>query len=343
MFEILVTLCALGGAPCRDMLIPGPGWTDPAACHAAAAAAVPPDLPGLAASGPPFCAAAGLGLALEEAAPGVFVHAGRVAEPDPGNRGDVSNLAVVIGTRAVAVIDSGGSRAVGENLWRAIRARTDLPVTAVILTHMHPDHVFGAAVPAAAGAEVLGAAGLGRAMADRAASYLDRYAAEIGPGFLGSTIPAVSREVADRAEIDLGGRVLSLRAWPAAHSPADLTVADSLSDLLFAGDLVFDRHLPTLDGSLRGWQHVLESLAAEAYAGVVPGHGAAVLPWPGGAAPMRRYLDALAVQTRAAIAAGARMEEAVAAVAAAEARGWALSDLHHPRNVTAAYAELEWE
>ncbi|WP_172326689.1 quinoprotein relay system zinc metallohydrolase 2 [Mangrovicoccus sp. HB161399] len=343
MFEVLVTLCALEGGDCRDMLVPGHEAATMEACEAGLSAAAAPALPGLEAKGAPFCAASGPGLSVEEVAPGVFVHTGAIAEPDSENGGDTSNLAFVIGTDSVAAIDSGSSRAMGEDLWRAIRARTGLPVSHVILTHMHPDHVFGASVLAEAGADVAGSHRLARAMADRAESYLTRFRQEIGPGFLGSQIPAVDAEISDSVEIDLGGRRLWLATWPEAHTPTDLTAADSLSGLLFAGDLVFDRHAPVIDGSLRGWQSVLAALSKMSFSGVVPGHGAARLGWPDGAEPLRRYLDVLAGDTRAALDIGLRLSSATAAVAASEAGNWELFELNNPRNATVAYAELEWE
>ena len=55
----------------------------------------------------------------------------------------------------VAVIDPGGSRAIGEGLYVAIRRITDKPISHVILSHMHPDHIYGAEVFAAAGAEII--------------------------------------------------------------------------------------------------------------------------------------------------------------------------------------------
>ncbi|WP_353476480.1 quinoprotein relay system zinc metallohydrolase 2 (plasmid) [Salipiger sp. H15] len=334
MFEAVVMLCAgLAGPDCRAALVPGYEAETRAECVAALAAR-----PVAGAS----CGAAGEALEMTEVAPGVFVHRGAVAEPDAQNRGDVANLGFVIGETAVAVIDSGSAAWIGEALWRAIRARTDLPVAYLVLTHVHPDHVLGARV--FAGAETVAHAGLQNALAERQQTYLDRFAELIGaPAFLGTELPEVEREVADRAELDLGGRVLELRAWPLAHSGTDLTVLDVETGTLFAGDLVTDGHLPPLDGSLRGWQRVLGDLTAIAARRVVPGHGGPVLDWPGGAAPVERYLGVLARDTAAAVASGARLAEAVPHIAEEEAGRWQLFELFNPRNATVAFTELEWE
>ncbi|TCP40396.1 quinoprotein relay system zinc metallohydrolase 2 [Rhodovulum marinum] len=346
MFEAVLTLClALSGEMCRPVLLPGYEAGTEAGCRAALAARPPvARLDGLVAQGAAGCRPAGPALGFDEVAPGVFVHRGTVAEPDRDNGGDVANLGFVIGAASVAVIDTGSARWMGEAIWRAIRARTDLPVSHVILTHMHPDHVFGATVLAETGAQVVGHAGLARALADRQANYLESLAALIGPDrLIGTAVPRIDSAIADRAEIDLGGRVLGLRAWPPAHTGTDLTVHDSESGLVFAGDLVFDAHTPALDGSLRGWQAVLDEMGAETAAGVVPGHGGPVLPWPAGAADTRRYLDVLAADTSAAIAAGDRLGAAVERIAAAERPHWQLFDAYNARNATVAFTELEWE
>src|SRR5664279_4232854 len=81
--------------------------------------------------------------ALENPAPGVYVHYGQQAEMTPANFGDVANLGFVVGARCVAVIDTGGTYAVGQALRQAIRRVTAIPVCFVINTHVHPDHVFG--------------------------------------------------------------------------------------------------------------------------------------------------------------------------------------------------------
>ncbi len=343
MFEAFVMLCLDGTEPCRTALRPGWDAATEAACADAIARDPPSVLSGQ--TGAAFCAPRPeTGLAFDEVVPGVFVHLGAVAEAGPDNLGDVANIAFVVGSHSVAVIDAGGSRAVGEAAYLAIRERTDLPIVALILTHMHPDHVFGAAVFREAGAGIIGRAGLGRALAERDESYREGFSALIGAeGFLGTEIVPPDREVTAVETLDLGGRVLRITPRPTAHTATDLTVFDTGAGVLFAGDLVFHDHAPALDGSLKGWQAVLAAMAEESASLMVPGHGGPVLPWPEGAEPLRRYLDTLAADTRAALAAGQPLSAAAREIGRGEAANWRLFDLFNARNATTAYTELEWE
>lgn len=344
MFEAVIALClSLADGPCRDVLLPGYEAESRAACETRLESRAPV-LPAGLTRGAPRCVASGPALEVSEAAPGLFVHRGQIAEPDAVNLGDVSNLGFVIGDSAVAVIDSGSAAWIGEATWRAIRARTDKPVSHVILTHMHPDHVLGASVFARAGAQVVGHARLPRALADRQANYLESLSRLIGAGaFLGTEAPAIDIAITDTLDIDLGNRRLTLHAHPAAHTGTDVTVLDQTSGTLFTGDLVFHLHTPALDGKLTGWQALLADMAGQGFARIVPGHGGPLLNWPEAAEPMQRYLDVLARDTRAAIAAGERLGTAITHIAQGEADHWHLFDAYNPRNATVAFTELEWE
>ncbi|WP_210530483.1 quinoprotein relay system zinc metallohydrolase 2 [Rubellimicrobium arenae] len=343
MIDVLALLC-LPGAPetCVERTVP----VGAANCAAAEAAARPRieawrrDYEVGAVRCGPMSAPP---LNFEEVGPGLFVHVGDVALADPDNGGDIGNIAFVIGDEAVAVIDAGGSRALGEGVVAAIRARTDRPIRALVLTHYHPDHVFGGTALIDAGAEVLAHARLPEALAVRAESYLDQGRRQIGGPFLGSGIPEVDRTIDGSEVLDLGGRLIELQAWPVSHSVADVTVVDRSTGTIIAGDLVVDRHLPTLDGSLGGWLTVLDDMGGGGVTQIVPGHGGPLLPWPDGVAPVRRYLDTLARDLRALLAEGAGISEAAARAGQGEKDAWDLFDVHNARNATMAYTELEWE
>lgn len=284
-------------------------------------------------------------LEVREASPGDYMHFGEVALTTPDNAGDIANLGIVIGDAAVAVIDSGGSVAVGERLLAEVRALTDKPIRYVINTHEHPDHVFGNAAFALPGVSFVGHHNLPQALAARAAHYLHAFAEALGPAAIASVrIIPPSVLVQDRLELDLGGRSLLLIAWsPAAHTDCDLTVLDQSTGALYAGDLVFLQHIPVVDGSVKGWLDILPRLAALPARRVVPGHGRLIAPWPQALDDERRYLSVLANDTRRLIAASVPLEEAVPQIAASERERWALFDDYNPRNATAAFSELQWE
>ena len=281
---------------------------------------------------------------VQEIVPGVFVHQAPYALAAPGNRGAVGNFGFVIGSDAVAVIDTGGSFLVGQSLKAAIRARTDLPIRWVINTHFHPDHVLGNAAFRAAGVTFVGHSTLKRALEERTQVYLEANRRLLGDeAFAGTEVVTPDVGVADLLEIDLGGRKLQLQAFPTSHTNADLTAFDLSSGTWFVGDLVFVRHLPTVDGSLNGWIKTMESLEKHGSARIIPGHGPASLGLAEALTPQRRYLLRLREDIRQMIRDGKGLAEAAAKAGLSERDTWELFGDFNARNATAAYHELEWE
>ncbi len=279
--------------------------------------------------------------AVENPAPGVYVHYGQQAEMTPANFGDVANVGFVVGARCVAVIDTGGTFAVGLALRQAIRRVTAAPVCYVINTHVHPDHIFGNAAFADDHPEFVGHARLADAMRSRGPNYLRALSRDLGDVAEQSAIILPTRSVKTTEVLDLGGRELGLRSWPTAHTNTDLTVFDQQSRTLWLGDLLFVGHVPVLDGNLRGYLAALDELKTLKVDLAVPGHGRA-LAWPEALAPEQRYLNRLLADVVAAIKARRTLTETLATVQG-DGGQWLLFDQFHRRNVTAAYAELEWE
>lgn len=285
-------------------------------------------------------------LPMQQVAAGVYLQVGAHEEWAPGNAGNVSNVAFIVGQRCVAVVDSGGSPAVGQRLQAAIQQVTPLPVCWVITTHAHPDHMLGHGAfrkSGAAAPQFVAHARLAAALAGRERGYRNAVQRDFRKPLPADAIVYPDIGVDKEMQLDLGGRSLLLQAWPTAHTDNDLTVLDLQTRTLFLGDLWFVGHIPVLDGRLKGWLAVLDQLQRLQVSLAVPGHGAASANWPAAAAPQQAYLLALQRDVRAALKQQQTLRQTVEKLAPPEEPRWLLADLFHRRNVTAAFAELEWE
>jgi len=285
-------------------------------------------------------------LSMTEIVPGVFVHKGAYEDVNPHNRGDISNIGFIVGDKAVAVIDTGNARLLGDDLRAAIKSKTNLPIAYVINTHAHPDHIFGNAAFKDDKPEFVGHAKLEAAMRTKAPYYLQTlktFVGEAATNGIEIIPPTKTVKPGEPITLDLGGRRLTVTAYPAAHSESDVTVFDDKTDTLWTGDLLFVDRVPAIDGSILGWVKVIAELKKIPAARAVPGHGPAVVPWPQSLSGEERYFGLLLKDIRAIQKAHGKIEEATKTAGTEDKDHWALFDDYNGRNVTAAYTELEWE
>jgi quinoprotein relay system zinc metallohydrolase 2 len=311
-----------------------------------------------------------LGAQAREIASGIYLRSGVQEEFSINNQGHIANIGFIVGTERVAVIDTGSSYHEGLTLRRMIAETTDLPIAYVVLTHMHPDHSLGAAAFDQDNPIYVGHEQLSNALVRRQTVYLDRMRQILGSGAEGTRMVFPSLTVAVNSELtlDLGGRSLVLRAYPTAHTNNDMSVYDDQTGTLWLSDLLFVERIPVVDGSLLGWLKVIEELDSNACATglttgkrdskhdktqdvqacgkverVVPGHGPVVTQWKKALADQRHYLQHIASGIREIIAKGGTINQAVAKVGWEERDKWLLFREYHGRNITAGFAELEWE
>jgi quinoprotein relay system zinc metallohydrolase 2 len=282
---------------------------------------------------------------LAQLAPGAFVHLGQQVALDAPGHDDIANLGFIVGTRCVAIIDTGGSVKIGRQLRAAVKRRTSLPICYVINTHVHVDHVLGNFAFRTDHPTYVGHAALVEAMANSRQFFKTQYGGDLDAEAGSDQIIAPDRQVQPGQEtvLDLGHRRLHLRAWPKAHTDCDLSVYDESTGTLWTGDLLFRQRVPALDGSVRGWLAAIEQLAALKVARAVPGHGPVARDLAQALAPERRYLQALVNGVGAELAQGKAVQDAIEHVGAEQQSDWLLWSSAHAHNVIRVYEELQWE
>jgi len=277
------------------------------------------------------------GLAPEKIADDTWVLTGRSEDFSFTNGGNIVNTAFIVTQAGVLVIDSGPSRAYGEQLRRAIARITRQPVVRVINTHHHPDHFLGN--QAFAPDTLAALPGTIHGIHTEGGSFNDNMYRLAGDWMAG-TEPVAPIHPLAAGPLELGGHQFELIALE-GHTGADLAILDRSTGVLFAGDLVFHDRAPTTPHArLPAWQASLDTLEALPFRHLVPGHG----PVANDAGPIRQtraWLGWLDRTLRQAADEGLDMTEALALPLPAEFRRLAVVDAEYRRSVGQLYPALE--
>ena len=284
-------------------------------------------------------------LSFKEIQPGIYVHQGEHLDVDHGYHGDICNIGFIIGDQSVAVIDTGGSLKIGRQLLKAIREKTSLPISYVINTHVHLDHIYGNAAFINENPIFVGHSELPKAMLLRKEFYetTNQNFLNIPPEESIQIPPSLLISVNKPQEIDLGNRKLRLEAFPSAHTNNDLIVVDINTKTAWLADLMFTERTPSMDGDIHGWINALEKIEKSNYEVIIPGHGTPPTNNNKAIRKIKSYLELLRNEIRQAIDDGMDLQDALDTIARSEKNKWELFDVQNARNINMVYPIMEWE
>lgn len=194
----------------------------------------------------------------------------------PANQNFISNAAFVVTPAGVVVIDALGSPSLATRLIAEIRKITPQPITHLIVTHYHADHIYGLQTFKALGTRIIAhRAARAYLNSETARLRLEASRQELAPWVDAQTRLVEADEWIDGdKEFAVGGVRFQLKPVGPSHTPEDMAIYMPAEKVLFAGDLVFRSRIPFVgQADSRHWIAALDNLLAFDTNVIVPGHG----------------------------------------------------------------------
>ena len=289
---------------------------------------------------------------LEEVAEGVFVHFGTHEDANNNNKGDIANIGFIIGKKTIMVVDTGGTKTIGKKLLEKIKTISVLPISHIVITHSHPDHFFGTEAFLSENPRIIGHEKLNRSLLSNFNFYKELQSNNIENDVLKNAklIKAdINIKTEKILEIDLGERIVEIKAWESGHTDNDLSVYD-LKTKTFWSENIFIERIPSIRASILGWKKNLDEIQKMDINLIVPGHGK-VAKKEEALQPILKYFTRLISQVRKFHKNNISLQESINSILQKEIldskkvnpEGWALFTEYHYSNLTKVYTELEWE
>lgn len=279
--------------------------------------------------------------------PHAWAWVGPYEAPSKANQGFRMNLGFVVGSEAVAVIDSGYTPDMARAMLQQIRTLTPLPVRYVINTNSQPHRFMGNDVFRQAGARVLAATEAAERMHNEGAAFAAGIARilQLPAAPQVPEAPDLLIDTGGSKTLELGGGVtLSVEHFGRTHTRGTLIVHVEPDHTVYAGDIVYGGRLLAIlpDSHVGDWIAAFERLRTLQAKLCVPGHGT-----PGPLADFEHatyaYLSALKTHMDQAVENDTGLADAMASFDAQPWRELVNFDELAGRNASLAYLESEAE
>lgn len=196
--------------------------------------------------------------------------------PNKKNMGYRMNMGFVVGSKAVAVIDSGYTPAMAEAMLKHIKSVTNVPVKYVINTNSQPHRFFGNSVFKNAGASIFAHKTEIARMKKSSADFVSGIERALELKKDSIKIPSLpDTGVIKKRNINLGGVTIQIIPMPTNHTAASLIVNVPTDKIVFSGDVLYGgRLLAVLPiSNTRSWLDSFDKLKKFGNVTFVPGHG----------------------------------------------------------------------
>lgn len=215
------------------------------------------------------------------------VTSGASAYLQPDGHYGLNNAGVFWTTEGAVLVDSAFDVPRARHIAQAVlhAAHEPAQIAALILTHEHGDHAYGAcAIPTP---RVIMSATSATALREAAANTRVRYASLHGEGremmetlladkfdFTEVKYRAPTETFQDEARLRFGATTLRVIEFRNLHTASDSIVVDEDQRVAVMGDLMFaDSHIPMFMPRSRHWAAAMDQVLAMDLAHFIPGHG----------------------------------------------------------------------
>jgi glyoxylase-like metal-dependent hydrolase (beta-lactamase superfamily II) len=204
----------------------------------------------------------------------VYALLGPLELPTKHNQGYTVNSTAIIGDKGVILVDTGFTDEVGAHLARAVARITPKPITHIINTHHHGDHVLGNA--AFKNVQVISSEACRELVEKTGYEWLGMVEDATGRKFPNTRpVPAtLTFKEGTRTEQTINGVRLVLWVPKGSHTPGDMMVHLPDDNVLISGDILVHNITPNFrDGKIKSWIGTLDEIVALNPKTIVPGHG----------------------------------------------------------------------